>query len=518
MLSSPVTPSPTRSRAHEPPAAAPQCPHASGLARSAAQRATVDVPTTATSTGSAPSPPSAAFCPVYPQPRQHKASSLLMFFSARRSWLDGLYERSYRMRMGETHLPGLDLYMVNDPALVRQVLSEQVAEFPKSALLGDALRPLLGDSIFTTNGEQWQRQREMMDPAFAQARLNVAFPVMRDAANDMLKRLAALPDGAEYDLETEMTHVTADIIFRTIFSVPMEGPAARRIFEAFARFQAEAPRLMLPVLYGLRWLVWPWNVWHSRRAARQIRGELEALIRPRFEAYRTGAPHPQVDILSAFLDARDSATGQPFSFDELVDQVAMLFLAGHETSASALTWATHLLAHAPDIQSRLHAEVSAHLGTREPQGSDMKDLTLTRNVFRETLRLFPPVGFMARQAANGCPMRKKQIPKGATVVVAPWLIHRHRELWQAPDAFDPDRFEREEARESTRQAYLPFGMGQRVCIGAAFALQEATLLLASLVRVYELLPVPGHVPQPVGRLTIRSANGVRLRLQRRQQP
>jgi cytochrome P450 len=193
----------------------------------------------------------------------------------------------------------------------------------------------------------------------------------------------------------------------------------------------------------------------------------------------------------------------------------MLFLAGHETSASALTWATHLLAHAPAIQARMHAEVQAQWGEREPEGSDIKGLTLTRNVFRETLRLFPPVGFMARQSAQGCPMRKKQVPKGATVVVAPWLIHRHRELWQAPDAFDPDRFEREETRESTRQAYLPFGMGPRVCIGAAFALQEATLLLATLVRRYRLQPVPGHVPQPVGRLTIRSANGVRLQLHRR---
>lgn len=116
------------------------------------------------------------FCPAYPTPRRHKASGLLMFFSARRSWLDALYERSYRMQMGEVHLPGLDLYMVNEPALVRQVLQNADGNFPKSALLGEALQPLLGDSIFTTNGAQWQRQREMMDPAFAQARLNVAFP------------------------------------------------------------------------------------------------------------------------------------------------------------------------------------------------------------------------------------------------------------------------------------------------------------------------------------------------------
>lgn len=456
------------------------------------------------------------FCPAYPRPRRSKASALLMFFSARRSWLDALYERSYRMQMGEVHLPGLDLYMVNEPALARRVMSEQAADFPKSPLLGEALRPLLGESIFTTNGAQWRRQRDMMDPAFAQARLAVAFPVMRAATQAMMERLAALPDGAEHDLEVEMTHVTADIIFRTIFSVPMEGADARRIFDAFARFQAIAPRLLLPSIYGVRWLMWPWDAWRSRRAAQEIRGLLQKLIQPRFEAQRAGQASLHSDILQSFMEATDPATGSPFSFDELVDQVAMLFLAGHETSASALTWAAHLLANSPDVQQRAHAEVLQQMGEREPELTDMKSLELTRNVFRETLRLFPPVGFMARQAASGCTLRKKPVPQGATVVVAPWLIQRHRELWNEPDAFDPDRYSEGAARESLRQAYLPFGMGPRVCLGAAFALQEATLILASLLRRYALTAVQGHVPQPVGRLTIRSANGVRLRLHRRE--
>lgn len=467
------------------------------------------------------------FCPVYPKPRKSRASIWLMFFSARHSWLDALYERSYRMRMGEVHLPGLDLYMVNEPALVRRVMDDEAENFPKSPLLGDALEPLLGESIFTTNGEQWQRQRTMMNPAFAQARLNVAFPKMREAVNDMLARLAALPGvdvqgagkGAEYDVEVEMTHVTADIIFRTIFSQPMEGADAHRVFAAFARFQSLAPRLMLPSIYNTRWFVFPWDVWRSRRAAREIRGLLEKLIRPRYKAHleerKAGTLKDPADILDAFMQARDE-NGRHFDFDELVDQVAMLFLAGHETSASALTWALHMLAHAPDIQERMVVEAEEHIGDRRPEYTDMKQLTLTWNVFRETLRLFPPVGFVARQAAQECPMRDKQVKEGSTVVVAPWLIHRHRELWKTPDEFDPDRYEHDESsKESLRRAYLPFGMGPRVCLGAAFAQQEAALILSTLVRHYRLSPVAGHVPQPVGRLTIRSANGVRLKLQRR---
>ncbi len=457
------------------------------------------------------------FCPVYPKPRKNKASGLLMFFSARRSWMDALYERSYRMQMGEVHLPGLDMYMVNEPALVRRVLSDEAANFPKSPLLGEALEPLLGESIFTTNGAQWQRQRDMMDPAFAHARLAVALPMMQAATQAMLKRLAALPDGSEHDVEVEMTHVTADIIFRTIFSVPMEGTDARRIFAAFARYQAIAPRLMIPSVFNLRWLVWPWDRWRSRAAAREIRGLLEKLIRPRYEAHQAGRSAAHSDILQSFLEARDPVTGSAFGFDELVNQVAMLFLAGHETSASALTWALHLLANAPDVQARAHAEAVQQLGERDVNASDLKALELTRNVFRETLRLFPPVGFFARQAAQPCAMRKKRVPAGATVVVAPWLIQRHRELWpNEPDAFNPDRYTDDaSARESLRQAWLPFSMGPRVCLGAAFALQEATLILASLLRHHRFEPVAGHVPQPVGRLTIRSGNGVRLRVHHR---
>jgi cytochrome P450 len=456
------------------------------------------------------------FCPAYPKPLKRRAPLLRMFFSARHSWMDALYERSYAMQMGEVHLPGLDLYMVNEPGLVRRVMAEEAASFPKSALQGEALEPLLGESIFTTNGAQWKRQRQMMDPAFAQARLNVAFPVMREATQDMLERLGQLPDGTEQDVEIEMTHVTADIIFRTIFSVPMEGVDAHRVFAAFARYQALAPRLMLPSLFGVRWLVWPWDMWRSRRAAAEIRGLLEKLVRPRYEARRAGRPHDNTDILAAFLDARDAVTGEPFEPEELVNQVAMLFLAGHETSASALTWACYLIAKAPDIQERMHAEVTHHLGDREPDFTDMKQLTLTWNVFREALRLFPPVGFMAREASNACPMRDKQVPQGATIVISPWLIQRHRQWWPEPDAFNPDRYDDEASREPLKHAYLPFGMGPRVCMGAAFALQEATLILSSLVRHFRLEAVPGHVPMPVGRLTIRSANGVRLVLHKRE--
>ncbi|GAP38681.1 cytochrome P450 family protein [Piscinibacter sakaiensis] len=485
--------------------------------------------------GGCPHAAAPLFHPAYPQPRANRAGGWRLFFQARHSWLHALFERSYRMKMGEVRLFGHPVYMVNEPAWVRHAMVDAVARYPKHRLLGRALEPLLGRSIFTTNGALWQRQRRMMDPAFAQARMAVAFPRMLQAGQAMLARLQALPDGAEPDMEIEMTHVTADIIFRTILSAPMEGEDARRIFAAFAEFQALAPRLTLPVVYGLGWLaplIVPfWQVRRSRRAAAEIRGLLGAIIRPRYDARRAAdaaaaasagdtaarADAAPRDILDSLLDARDDA-GLPMDFEELLDEVAMLFLAGHETSASALTWALHLLANAPEVQRRLADEVDRVLGDREPGPDDLRELVFTRQVFRETLRLFPPVGFFAREAAEDDRMRDKAVPRGATVTISPWLIHRHREWWSHPDAFDPDRFDTEAGRASLRHAYLPFGLGPRVCIGANFALQEATLLLAMLARQHRVEPVPGHVPEPVGRLTVRSANGVRLRLWRRRPP
>ena len=456
------------------------------------------------------------FCPHYPPPAKERPSAWRMFFSKRRSWLDALYERSYAMKMGEVHLPGVDLYMVNEPSLVRHVMVDAALEqFPKHPMLGDALRPLLGDSIFTTNGDVWRRQRELMNPSFEAARLKLVVGRMRDAALAMAARLASVRDGAVHDVEVEMTHVAADIILRTILSQTLDAPSAHRIFEAFARYQALAPRLMMPSFFGLRWLRPWWQVGRSRRAASEIRSLLEAMIRPRFEASRRDEDAHD-DILASLLRVRDPATGRGFAFEELVDQVAMLFLAGHETSASALSWALHLIANSPDVQRRLHEEACAHLELDGPDPGALKDLVLARNVFREALRLFPPVGFLARQCVRAQTMREKSVRAGSSVVVAPWLIQRHRDLWARPDEFDPDRYDHDDdtppARESLRRAYLPFGMGPRVCIGAAFALQEAALVLGVLARQFRFEPAPGAVPEPVGRLTIRAEHGIRLRV------
>ena len=428
---------------------------------------------------------------------------------------DGSYET---MGVGRFRIPTLpfgkirSLFIVRSLDLLREVLVRRADEFPKSSLMEDMLRMLMGYSIFVSNGEAWRRQRRLMEPAFEQARIRDAFPMMLDAVNGSLERMQAHVDGPRagepITMDVELTHYAADVIFRAIYSEPMDAKGALRFFDAFETFQEIAYAHGMMKLARIPTQLLP-SHWRAKRAAKVIREILQAPLNRRIKAIAEGRPTPQTDILASLITARDP-DGTGFSEKELLDQVAMLFLAGHETSATGMAWSLYLLAQCPHLQERAHAEAAKVYGERAPQFSDMKKLAFTRDIFRETLRLYPPVAMVARDSTKTEHMGTREIPPGEVIFVPIWLLHRHTEVWEQPDAFDPDRFDTENGREGLRCAYLPFSMGPRVCAGASFALQESTLLLSALVREYRFLPAPGHVPEPVSRLTLRSANGVRL--------
>lgn len=453
---------------------------------------------------------------VGPMPviRKTRPSPLTRIAKGRHSSLDVLFERSYSMKMGEFRGVRRRFYFLTQPDIVNRILSEDVDRYPKSDLMGTILYQILGNGVFVSNGEVWKRQRRLMDPAFAFARISEVFPLMMQAAEAMKERLDAVADGREVAIDFEMTHVTADIIFRTIFSEPIPPEEAESIFDAFNHYQE------LAYIHGV------WNMaglpqalsiprLRAIRHARNIRGPLARMVRKRFELLETNPAEKPMDILQSLIEARDT-DGSGFTEKELIDQIAVMFLAGHETSASALSWALYLIAKDRDVQERMHAETKAAFledGNFRPQ--QFKYLKLTRDVFRETLRLYPPVSFVPRDITVPERMRDKQLKKGSAIFISLWLMHRHREIWKNPDTFDPDRFSREDEKEAIRSAYMPFSQGPRVCLGASFALQEAAIILSMIARNYEILPVEGHVPRPVARLTLRSENGIRLRLRKR---
>jgi cytochrome P450 len=452
------------------------------------------------------------FLPPKPESHQRKLSLFRRLSKVRNSALAVVYDRSYSMHLGDVWTPLRMVYFVNQPELVERILVKEWEHFPKSNLMNTMLELLLGESIFITNGALWRRQRKMIDPAFEGARVQDVFPLMRDAAVAMSERLLQHQDGAIVPIDVEMMHVAADIIFRTIYSRPFRRDEATTIFRAFSRFQELAYARGVWSMAGVPdWL----SIGRLRagRHARIIRNLLTSALDERLDA--ADAEEPRKDILSSLLKARDPDTGEPFTRRELVDQIGILFLAGHETSASALAWALYLLANRPDIQERLHQEAVSVFGDRLPEFRHVKHLRLARDVFRETLRLYPPVAFIPRDATRTETMRDKVVKAGAILMMSPWLLHRHRKLWKRPDEFDPDRYLDSDTKTSMRKAYIPFSAGPRVCLGASFAMQEAVLILACLAREFRFEPAPGHTPKPVSRLTLRSENGIRLRMFRR---
>ncbi|OEW87435.1 cytochrome [Campylobacter jejuni] len=444
-------------------------------------------------------------CPFFPKPYKNKASTLLTFLLKRRSWLDGLYERSYKMQTGYVKMPNFDLYVINDTKEVKRMMIDEVREFPKSVFLHELLSPLLGESIFTTNGEVWKKQRELLRPSFEMTRINKVFNLMSEAVADMMDRFSKYSNHAVIEVDEAMTFITADVIFRTIMSSKLDEEKGKKILNAFVTFQEQSVHTAMRRMFRFpKWLSYVLGDRKRAKAGDMIRQVLSDIIKPRYDMADNAEFE---DILGSLLLVVDADTNKRFSFEEILDQVAMLFLAGHETTASSLTWTLYLLSLYPKEQEKAYEEITQVLQGRAIEISHLRQFKYLTNIFKESLRLYPPVGFFAREAKKDTKVKDKLIKKGSGVVIAPWLIHRHEEFWTNPHGFNPSRFE----GEYKKDAYLPFGVGERICIGQGFAMQEAILILANILKTYKLELEEGFIPDVVGRLTVRSANGMRIK-------
>ncbi len=416
-------------------------------------------------------------------------------------------KRLYHAWMAEFRTPFFRSYMCNDPALINRVLVERPEDFPKSERIREGLSPLLGNSVFVTNGEVWRRQRRIIDPAFEGGRLRDAFPAIVDAGLAAVGRMAE----GQVEIEEETSHAAADVIFRTLFSIPIEHETATKVFTEFRTYQRSQPILNLAAFLPLpRWFP-RFHRPAAKRSAAIIRQLITSLTEERAGAIDAGtAPD---DLATKIMTTVDPVTQKPFDTAEMVDQVAIFFLAGHETSASALAWALYLLATHPEAQTRVVAE--AQTLSERPDFSEMSKLRFTRDVFREALRLYPPVPMMVRENIQPEVMRDRRVAPRAQIVLSPWHLHRHTKIWPNPDGFDPSRWQTEEGRVCARDGYMPFSAGPRVCTGAGFAMVEGVLLLALLLRQFRFDPVQGQIPVPVAHLTVRARDGIKLLVSRR---
>ncbi len=448
--------------------------------------------------------------PPKPASRAGKVSLWTYFKLFKKDILSAQPARLYRAWMAELRTPFFRSYMCNDPDLVNLVLRERPMDFPKSERIRVGLKPLLGESIFISNGPLWEHQRRIIDPAFEGGRLRTVFPSMWDSGVAVVERLRPLADGKPVEIESHTSHVAMDVIFRTLFSVPVENEIASAAFATFREHQEEQPVANLFSLLPLpKWFP-RYHSRRTRRTAATIRGLIAQLTEARAREIAAGtAPD---DLATKIMTTPDPETGKCFETEEMIDQVAIFFLAGHETSAAALAWSLYLLATNPDWQERVAEEAQTSFDPEKIYFSTVNKLRNSRAVFREAMRLYPPVPMYVREAK--CPerFRERDIKPGSQVILSPWHLHRHERLWERPDEFDPGRFETPNGKECLRKAYIPFSAGARVCPGSAFAMAEGTLLLSMLVRAYRFEAIEGRAPVPEAHLTVRARDGIYLRL------
>ena len=450
----------------------------------------------------------ALYRPPAPVPLSPLVSLLRVLTSQPRSLLGLVPKEAYTEMVTPLGSSRRGILLVNDPEITRTILTNPLEHFPKNDLMVGALEPLVGESIFVSDGAAWRRQRQMVEPAFSHMGIARAFRWMREAVDDYEKHLDGVAArGETFSLDAAMSHLTADIICRTIFSKSLEIGTARDVFTSFAEFERSVASVDLYQLIVGK----PWSKVrqpdHVLSACERIRAHIDALLAPALEAGASGG-----DIVADLVAARDATTGEGFTRKELIDQIGVFFLAGHETTASVMTWAFFILSQRPEMVERMRAEIDAVVGSDEVELSHVKKLEFVRDVFREALRLYPPITFIPRVAAEHTQIGRYRAKKGTMIMIAPWTTHRHHALWPHPDLFDPERFMSDEIIPGS---YMPFGLGPRICVGAAFATIESGLMLARLVRRYDFEAIAPEEVKPVARLTTRPASEIMMRVRRR---
>lgn len=402
-------------------------------------------------------------------------------------------------------------FLCNSPESVQFAFSLKNASFERKApQMRYALQPLLGDGLFISDGETWRKRRRIVAPIVHVSQLSKFAPVMIEAASEVRDRWAKT-EGGTVDVLVESATLTAEIICRTLFGRKLGHDYARQIVDGFSEYQRLIGQIDLISLLGLPDWFPRWYGAALYRSVERIQQVLDTVI----DSYRKETHADDDSLIRRLLDARDEQTGEPLDSEALRNEIAVLFMAGHETTANALTWTWYLLSQTPDVEEKLHREIDSVTGGRFPTLADVPTLVYTRAVFEETMRLYPPVPILPREAVREENFRGVRIRRGSLVFVVPWLLHRHKKLWDRPDHFIPERFLPEAAGSISKFAYIPFSIGPRICAGMSFALTEAILCLATLAQRFQLRLQEGYAVNPVCRLTLRPEGGLPMTIHAR---
>ncbi len=394
-------------------------------------------------------------------------------------------------------------HMVMDPASLRRILVDRPDDYPKSPEALNLLRPAMGKGLFVAEGAHWRWQRRAVMPVFTLRNVAALSPVMSDAAAHVVDRVSAACAHGPINMADETLQTAFDVIATVTFS-HKTGIPRDLAHRAIEHYVSGAARVSLFDFLGFpTWFPRPERLF-TGPALRQLKHAADKAIDAR--RVRTSTETP--DLLDLLIDAQDPETGRQMTTGELRDNLLTLLVAGHETTALALAWSLYLCAFDQEVQRRARSEAQAVLNGSIATADDIAGLPYIRQIIDEAMRLYPPVGFLSRTARIKDTLCGREVRPGDTIMLPIYALHRNQLLWQAPDRFDPDRFA--DPRNIDRFSYLPFGDGPRICLGSSFAMQEAVMVLATLLSRFRFTLVPGQHPEPVMILSLRPGGGVWL--------
>lgn len=399
-----------------------------------------------------------------------------------------------------------DLYFFNHPDHAKHVLADNAANYHKGIGLAQAKRAL-GNGLLTSEGDLWRKQRTTIQPAFTARRLALRADAVADHAMRLVARLRARVGQGPVDIRDEMTGLALGVLGESLLDADLG--AFESIGEDFERVQDQAMFDMMSLGAVPSWVPLPGQL-RFRRARRELQGVVDRLVADR-------RAHPTADgddVVSRLIESVAGETDPAVGRLRMRDELITLLLAGHETTASTLSWTLHLADRHPDVWDRLHAEAVEVLGDRPPVHADLTRLTYTSMVLSEVMRLYPPVWILPRRSLADDEVGGYRVPAGRNVMICPYTLHRHPDFWDRPDVFDPDRFAPGRQSDRPRYAYLPFGAGPRFCVGSNLGLMEATFVVAVLARELRLRTVPGRSVVGEAMLTLRVRGGLPMTVER----
>jgi cytochrome P450 len=400
---------------------------------------------------------------------------------------------------------------VSDPSAIRRVLLDNAANYRKDTLQRRIVSAGLAHGLLMVEEGQWRFQRRTLAPLFARRAVLSFAPVMLQTAEDMAARWETADEDETIDVAAEVMRLTFDVLRQTIFSDGL-GRDTDDFQEAMRSYFDTIGQIDPFDLLNLPDMIPRFTRWKVRPALRFFESAVDDIIARRRQRLAEEPGNVQRDILTLLLEAQDGETGRGLSEAEVKSNIITFIAAGHETTANALAWSLFLLSQSPEWSERVAAEARRELGPGRAREGVVDRLVETRAVVEEAIRLYPPLAAISREAIAADEFAGETIAAGTTVVIAPYVLHRHRRLWDDPDLFDPTRFLPPARETIDRYAYLPFGAGPRICIGATFALQEATLVLATVMRRFQLQVSPGFAVWPLQRVTLRPRGGLPMRI------